>query len=144
MNQNGEASAHCRTKEYRAWWGMRMRCYNRKNPKWTNYGRRGITVCDRWLSSYLTFLFDMGRAPTIHHSIDRIDNDKGYGPLNCRWATASQRARNKQTVKLQKYEVAQIRDAAVKGVTHELIAKKFRVSRSLVSLIHEGRRHPIA
>ncbi len=74
------------TPEYRAWWAMRDRCTNPAHRNWANYGGRGITVCDRWMNSFDNFLEDMGPRPD-GMSLDRIDNEKGYGPGNCRWTT---------------------------------------------------------
>jgi hypothetical protein len=52
------------TVEYRAWRGMKTRCTNPNRPDWKNYGGRGITVCDRWVNSFETFLADMGPKPS--------------------------------------------------------------------------------
>lgn len=79
---------------------MMGRCYNPKYPSYIRYGAKGITVCDRWRlgengkSGWLCFYADMGPKPT-GYSIDRIGNDKGYYPENCRWATVQEQAANK-------------------------------------------------
>lgn len=83
-----------RVKVYRAWAGMIQRCTNKNYHHYDCYGGRGIKVCDRWMESFENFLEDMGEPPTLRHSIDRIDNDKGYCKGNCRWATSKQRLRN--------------------------------------------------
>lgn len=83
------------TPEYVSWSQMKARCLNPKHPRFAEWGGRGITVCDRWLM-FDNFISDMGNKPTRDHSIDRIDNDRGYSLDNCRWATRSQQSRNKR------------------------------------------------
>jgi hypothetical protein len=91
--KHGEAH---KTTEYDIWRGMRARCLNPKHKSYPYYGGRGITVCDRW-GIYATFLADMGRRPSPEHSIDRWpDNDGGYEPGNCRWATLSEQNLNQR------------------------------------------------
>jgi hypothetical protein len=85
--------------EYMIWNGLRNRCNNPKDKNYPRYGGRGIAVCERW-NSYQRFLADMGRRPTPDHSIDRIDNDKGYEPGNCRWATPLEQGRNRRNNRL--------------------------------------------
>lgn len=90
-NKKNATGIKKRTKEYNTWANMKARCSRLEDNR---YGGRGISVCDRWKNSFKNFLFDMGRAPTPMHSIDRINNDGNYEPLNCRWATSYQQTRN--------------------------------------------------
>lgn len=84
------------TPEYNTWHLMKRRCYNKTDKHFSCYGGRGITVCERWLGKKgsTNFFSDMGRKPSPNHSLDRIDNDSGYAPDNCRWATLIEQANN--------------------------------------------------
>lgn len=81
-------------REYRAWQKMKSRCSNPKHPSFPNYGGRGISVCEAW-ASFLQFYEDMGPAPE-GATLDRIDNELGYEPGNCRWASHEIQARNRR------------------------------------------------
>lgn len=80
--------------EYSSWISLKNRCLNPNSPSYPDYGRRGITVCLRWLDSFENFRSDMGPRPSKKHSIGRIDNNGNYEPDNCRWETQTQQSRN--------------------------------------------------
>lgn len=86
---------------YNSWCGMKQRCYYKKYISYSNYGGRGITVCDRWLgeNGFINFLQDMGERPSKNHSLDRFPNNEDgiYEKSNCRWATRSQQGRGQRT-----------------------------------------------
>lgn len=89
---------HGLTKTYihRVWTGMKSRCHNPKTDKYSRYGGRGITVCDRW-QYFENFLADMGMPPFPKAEIDRKDNNGNYEPSNCSWVTKKTNGRNTST-----------------------------------------------
>lgn len=89
-----------KTRLYRIWANMKTRCYNTSDFHFERWGARGITVCDEWKNDFKAFYdWAMSNGYSDDLSIDRIDNDKGYSPDNCRWATAKEQNNNKRNVK---------------------------------------------
>ncbi len=88
----------CETVEYACWRNMHARCYNPKARGFHNYGGRGIQVCKRWhgLNGLINFIKDMGIKPSPKLTIERKNNERGYKPSNCKWATLSENLRNRR------------------------------------------------
>lgn len=89
------------TREYKSWEYMlrRVRYKGSRSGRW--HADRGITSCKRWLR-YDLFFRDMGKQPK-GTTLERIDNDKGYSPSNCRWATMREQSRNKRNNRFFKF-----------------------------------------
>ncbi len=92
-----------RTPEYRAWACMMRRCYKPITASYKHYGGRGIAVCKRW-HKMTNFVKDMGPRPSDNHSLERIDNEGNYSPVNCRWATTAEQGRNRRTTRFLTYK----------------------------------------
>lgn len=110
-----------RTPIFKVWQSMKERCYNSNHSAFKGYGDRGITICDEWLKDVAVFAkwaLENGWRQGLQ--IDRINNDLGYSPSNCRVVTAKINMRNKRGIKTLTYN----------GETRPLVewAEKFSLS----------------
>lgn len=120
---------------YGTWANMKYRCHNPEHPQFADYGGRGITVCARWREDYDAFYDDMGPRPQ-GKTIDRIDNNQGYSPLNCRWATKAQQCRNTR----RNPDIVFKDFAAEKGIHYSTLMHRKRVGAKLDAPVREYRR----
>lgn len=90
------------TPTHQVWRSMRDRCNNPNNSRFADYGGRGIDICPEW-DDFAVFFRDMGERPE-RHSLDRIDNNRGYYPDNCRWAARVEQQNNMRTNRLVEYD----------------------------------------
>ena len=127
------------TKEYEAWRGAKGRCFNKKDTHFEYYGGRGIEMCERWRNSFPNFLFDMGQCPP-NFTLDRIDNNKGYEPGNCRWADRRTQSQNRRNVRRIAF-AGKIQDGAswerefgwAQGIIRGRLARRWSIHRIMTT-----------
>jgi hypothetical protein len=121
------------------WQAMKRRCYNQSDPSFSNYGGRGIQVHPEWIADAGAFCRHMGPRPSAGHTVERIDNEKGYEPGNVRWATRKEQARNTRQCKLNGSDIPFIRYWIARGYSLTSIGRAFGVSRRLITDIGTGK-----
>ena len=105
---------------YQAWCNMKSRVLNHKNKRFLDYGQRGIDICDEWKNDFMSFyIWSISNGYLEGLTIDRIKNDLGYSPDNCRWADNHTQNRNKR--KLMKTNTSGYR-----GVSYQKRIKKWQ------------------
>lgn len=129
-------------KEYDSWDHMKRRCGNPKDSSYKNYGQRGIKVCDRWLNSFENFFADMGPAPSKAHTLERLDNNLGYDPNNCKWATRLEQVNNTRRTRFlthddKKLSIAQW--AELIGIHRGTIENRLRAGLPIHRVLSSGR-----
>jgi hypothetical protein len=95
ITTHGATRDRGQTTEYTIWRGIKQRCLSPNYATYSDYGARGITICERWLS-FENFVADMGSRPH-GHSVERVDNEKSYSPDNCIWKLSSLQAQNRRS-----------------------------------------------
>lgn len=134
ITTHGHNSNYKKSPEAVCYNAMHQRCTNPKTMNFSDYGGRGIKICDRWLESFENFLSDMGEKPSKNHSIDRIDPDGNYEPDNCRWVPRSVQDNNKRNSRKLAY------NGRVQTVTEW--AKEYNINAS--TLFHRLKNYPLA
>ncbi len=123
------------TKEFWVWHSMIARCTRTSAHDYPRYGGAGVTVCDRWRfgegaeGGLELFLRDMGRRPSEDHSLDRIDNSKGYEPGNVRWATRSEQQNNKSNNRIVSYRGEQMTAAQATAAAGGIVSRENAINR---------------
>lgn len=128
--ENSEAERH-------AYFEMLSRCFNDKNSSYKYYGKRGITVCARWIESFANFIEDVGMRPTPRHSLDRIDVDGNYEKENCKWSTQSEQCRNRRNNRYVLYngkDVLVVELAYMFDMDYKVLHR--RITRGWMKILH--------
>ena len=115
--------------------GIFRRCYNKNDESYPRYGGRGIEVCDEWIKSRRKFYqWALANGYRDHLTIDRIDNNKGYSPDNCRWTNYHVQMQNSTKAKLTAKEILEIRKLHPE-LSYSKLAKKYNVHKSCIAYI---------
>lgn len=127
---------------YKVYSGMKKRCYNKNHKLYNRYGGRGITICDEWLNDFMAFYnWSMDNGYQDDLTIDRIDNNKGYSPDNCRWVTMLEQAQNtSKNVNITYKGKTQTISAWSRetGIPQNTISRRFRVFDNLDIVFYKG------
>ena len=127
---------------YKVYSGMKKRCYDKNHKLYNRYGGRGITICDEWLNDFMAFYnWSMANGYQDDLTIDRIDNNKGYSPDNCRWVTMLEQAQNtSKNVNITYKGKTQTISAWSRetGIPQNTISRRFRVFDNLDIVFYKG------
>ena len=130
---------------YSIWQGMLRRCDNPRFKQWADYGGRGIYVCDRWKekgTGFQNFVADMGDRPQ-GYSLDRINNEIGYTPENCKWSSKKDQQRNQRVTRKviiegKEYIAADLADQC--GMKTDTIVERAKKLTTLEEICNPQRR----
>ena len=125
------------TPEKQAWRNMRKRCKGHDRMG-EHYKGRNITVCDEWADDFDAFLSHVGPRPSPKHTLDRIDNDKGYFPGNVQWATRKEQARNRSSNVVLEHNglsLTLIEWCEIKGMKHQTMRNRIKAGWSVRKIL---------
>lgn len=131
------------TRLYDIWINMKRRCLNNQNQAYKNYGGRGIIVCQEWLDNFVSFKkWALNNGYKNNLTIDRVNNDKGYFPDNCRFVSKGENCRNQRQTKLSWSKVKEIRNRLDAGCRPTLLAKEYGVTYRHIWRVGKGLEWP--
>lgn len=126
---------------YNSWQNMKARCLRKNHPKYCRYGGRGISICDEWLDIKGFALWALNNNWREGLSLDRIDNNGGYNPDNCRWVSHSENSRKKSSTKISYIQAGDIRKRIANGEDMNDLAKEYGVVHGTIWFIKENFTH---
>lgn len=131
------------TLTYARWKSMMQRCNDPGAVNYKYYGAVGIKVCDRW-RDFAAFLADMGECPDRSMTLDRIENNLGYQPGNCRWATKAEQNKHRPSRQVLLTLNGQTRTvtewSAPTGIPANVISMRLRAGWSVEAALTTPRR----
>lgn len=138
--ERNQSHGRSKTRLYSIWCNMRARCENGRHPQYHDYGGRGIAVCEQWrtFEPFADWAFANGYTDDL--TIDRVDNDYGYSPGNCRWATRLEQSRNKRARHDQKLTDDQVEAIRSDTRIQAHIAAEYGVRQQHIARIKNGTR----
>lgn len=131
------------TKLWNTHQGMLNRCYRKSDERYNNYGGRGIKVCEEWKNSFESFVewsLNNGFVNSNKYSIDRIDNNLGYSPNNCRWATSKEQCRNRRSNVFVSYKgknITLVELSEKTGIPYKRIWSRYKRGNTLKEIIYK-------
>lgn len=130
------------TRVWNIYYQMKQRCYNTNHTEYHNYGGRGITICDEWLDendgAKRFFEWASANGYKDNLTIDRVDNNRGYSPDNCRWVTRYEQSRNRRTNVIVEYKGQQmiLKDfSKLTGVNRNTASKMLKQGKSVDEIV---------
>ena len=147
--ENGVNHGDSHKRLHNTWLGMKARCFNKNEPRYKWYGERGIIVCDEWKNDYLAFKeWALNNGYNDKLTIDRIDNNKGYTPENCRWVdmkTQQNNRRNNHYITFRSETHTIMQWSEITGISYGTILNRIKLGwtteRVLTEPIHEKCRN---
>ncbi len=146
---NGVIHGDSHKRLHNTWLGMKARCFNKNEPRYKWYGERGIIVCDEWKHDYLAFKeWALNNGYSEELTIDRIDNNKGYSPDNCRWVDVKTQQNNRRSNRFitafnETHTLMQWSE--ITGINSNAISRRIKsgweIERALTEPIHENNKN---
>lgn len=140
LTKHGQSKGGQHSRVYRIWSDIKTRCRNTDRPQYKWYGGKGIDYCAEWESFEVFLKWSLENGYSDGLQIDRVDNNKGYEPVNCRWVTQRENNRNRSSTKLTESDACDIKNHPQRGKTSkEVLSIKYGVSTYTIDSVWYGK-----